>query len=152
MGAERSRAMSERPLRVLLSKVGLDGHDRGLKVVAAMLRDAGMEVIYLGVHGTGEEIVDAAIQENVDVIGLSSLGGPHLAHARDVLDRLRARDLERIPVVMGGTIPVEDIPALEAAGVRGVFLPGSLRAEIVTAIMDLGRSARSVQEDRSGLP
>lgn len=123
-----------RPRRVLLAKVGLDGHDRGVKVVAAMLRDAGMHVVYLGIHRTSEAIARAAVQEGVDVIGLSSLGGTHLVHAREVIERLRAEGLEDVPVVLGGTVPVEDIPALEAVGVRAVLRPGSSRDEIVATI------------------
>ena len=123
-----------RPHRILLAKVGLDGHDRGVKVVAAMLRDAGMHVVYLGIHRTSEAIARAAVQEGVDVIGLSSLGGTHLVHAREVIERLRAEGLEDVPVVLGGTVPVEDIPALEAVGVRAVLRPGSSRDEIVATI------------------
>lgn len=130
-------------LRVLLSKVGLDGHDRGAKVVAAMLRDAGMDVIYLGIHKTAEVIVKAAIQEAADVIGLSSLGGAHLAHAREVIDLLGRHDLADLPVVLGGTVPVEDIPALEAAGVRAVLRPGTSREEIVEVVQRLGRESRA---------
>ncbi len=137
------RATAERPLRVLLSKVGLDGHDRGIKLIAAMLRRAGMEVVYLGIHRTCEAIVEAALQDDVDVIGLSSLGGTHLVHARQVLDLLECRGLRHVPVVLGGTVPVEDIPALEAAGIRAVFLPASSREEIVEAVARLGWEARS---------
>ncbi len=133
---------AERPLRVLLSKVGLDGHDRGIKLIAAMLRDATMEVIYLGIHRTCEAIVEAAIQEDVDVIGLSSLGGTHLTQARQVLSLLHRRGLGHLPVVLGGTVPFEDVAELEAAGVRAVFLPGSSRDEIVTAITRLATAAR----------
>lgn len=141
--ARTDRSASERPLRVLLSKVGLDGHDRGVKLIAAMLRDAGMEVVYLGIHRSSQAIVEAAVQDDVDVIGLSSLGGTHLTHAEQVVDLLRRRGLGHLPVVLGGTVPVEDIPALEAGGIRAVFLPGSPREEIVTTIARLGRSARS---------
>ncbi|HSQ01103.1 MAG TPA: cobalamin B12-binding domain-containing protein [Candidatus Dormibacteraeota bacterium] len=143
----------ERPLRVLLTKIGLDGHDRGLKVVAALLRDAGMEVIYLGIHRTCEAIVSAAVQEDVDVIGLSSLGGTHLAHARAVIEQLRAHGAGHLPVVLGGTLPVEDIPKLEEAGVRAVFLPGSSREEIVATVTRLGRATRAaaVRPDAEGV-
>jgi methylmalonyl-CoA mutase cobalamin-binding domain/chain len=137
------RSADERPLRVLVSKIGLDGHDRGMKVVAAMLRDAGMEVIYFGIHRTSAAIVAAAIQEDVDVIGLSSLGGTHATHAHEVLDLLKARGAGHIPVVLGGTVPVEDIPTLEAAGIRAVFLPGAARDEIVAAVSRLGTEARA---------
>jgi methylmalonyl-CoA mutase C-terminal domain/subunit len=129
-----------RHLRVLLAKTGLDGHDRGMKVVAMFLRDAGMDVVLLGLHRTTESIVRAVIDEDVDVIGLSSLGGTHLAHARDLVDRLRAEGLAQIPVVIGGTIPAEDLPTLEKIGVRAVFRPGSLRNEIVDTIERLGRA------------
>lgn len=133
----------KRPLRVLLTKIGLDGHDRGLKIVAGLLRDAGMEVIYLGIHRTCEAIVGAALQEDVDVIGLSSLGGTHLAHARAVIEQLGVHGAGHLPVVLGGTLPVEDIPRLEEAGVRAVFLPGSSRDEIVATVTRLGAGARA---------
>ncbi len=144
-GAQEAAAREDagRPLRVLLSKIGLDGHDRGVKIVAAMLRDAGMEVIYLGIHRTAEAIVAAAIQDDVDVIGLSSLGGTHLVHAREVIERLRAHGVGHIPVVLGGTLPVEDLPALEAAGVRAVLLPGASRDEVVATVTRLATIARA---------
>ena len=131
-----------RPRRVLLAKVGLDGHDRGVKVVAAMLRDAGMHVVYLGIHRTSEAIARAAVQEGVDVIGLSNLGGTHLVHAREVIERLREERLDDVPVVLGGTVPVEDIPALEALGVRAVLRPGASRDEIVATISLAAEAAR----------
>lgn len=134
-----SRRDPRRQLRVLLAKTGLDGHDRGLKVVAMILRDAGMDVVLLGLHRTTDFIVRAAIDEDVDVIGLSSLGGTHIAHARELLQRLRTQGLPHVPVVIGGTIPVEDLPALEELGVRAVFRPGSPREEIVSTIERLGR-------------
>lgn len=127
----------DRKIRVLVAKVGLDGHDRGAKVVTRMLRDAGMEVTYLGIHQTCEAIVEAAIQEDVDVLGLSSLGGGHLVYARKVLDVLLAKGAGEIPVVVGGTLPVEDIPALEAMGVKAVFPAGSLVRDIVPEIRRL---------------
>ncbi len=135
-------ATPERPLRVLLSKVGLDGHDRGVKVVNAILRDAGMEVVFLGSHQTADQIVTAALQEDVDVIGLSSLGGTHMAHCREVIDMLATNDCAHLPVVVGGTIPVEDFPALEAGGIKAILRPGSTRAEIVETIETLGQAAR----------
>ena len=130
------------PLRVLLAKTGLDGHDRGVKVVAAMLRDAGMHVVYLGIHRTSAAIARAAVQEGVNVIGLSSLGGTHLVHAREVMERLREERLDDVPVVLGGTVPVEDIPALEALGVRAVLRPGASRDEIVATITLAAEAAR----------
>jgi methylmalonyl-CoA mutase C-terminal domain/subunit len=125
---------AERAIRVLLAKPGLDGHDRGAKVVARMLRDAGMEVTYLGIHQSSEAIVEAALQEDADVIGLSSLGGGHVVYARRIIDLLRERGAGDVAVVVGGTFPVEDIPALEAMGVRAVFRAGSLMEDIVREI------------------
>lgn len=122
------------PLRVLLAKAGLDGHDRGVKVVASMLRDAGMHVIYLGLHRSSAAIARAALEEGADVIGLSSLGGTHLAHAAELIAELRAHGLDDVAVVLGGTLPVEDIPALEGLGVRAVLRPGASREDIVAAV------------------
>lgn len=102
-----------------------------------------MEVVYLGIHRTCEAIVNAATQEDVDVIGLSSLGGTHVSHARELIELLRSQGAGQLPVVLGGTVPVEDIPTLQAAGVRAVFLPGSSREEIVAAITQLGAAARA---------
>lgn len=136
-----------RPMRVLLTKTGLDGHDRGMKVVAVFLRDAGMDVIYLGIHCSTETIVRAAIDEDVDVIGLSSLGGTHVAHSRELIEQLAQQGLAHMPVIIGGTIPVEDIPVLEGLGVRAVLRPGSTREEIVAAFRRLGQQAM-----RSDLP
>lgn len=124
----------KRAIRVMLAKTGLDGHDRGLKIVAMYLRDAGMDVVFLGIHCTTETIVRAAIDEDVDVIGLSSLGGTHIAHSRELVAQLKEHGLADIPVVIGGTIPVEDIPALEQLGVRAVLLPGSPREKIVSVV------------------
>jgi methylmalonyl-CoA mutase C-terminal domain/subunit len=121
-------------LKVLVSKVGLDGHDRGVKVVTRMLRDAGMDVVYLGIHQPCEAIVEAAIQEDVDVIGLSSLGGGHLVYCEKILELLAHRGAASIPVVLGGTLPVEDIPKLERMGVQAVFPAGTLEDEIVSTI------------------
>jgi len=120
-----------RPIRVLVAKPGLDGHDRGAKVVAAALRDAGMEVIYTGLHQTPEMIATAAIQEDVDVIGLSILSGAHMTLIPKIVDELRARDLADVLVFAGGIIPEEDRPALAAAGVAAVFTPGAAFGEIV---------------------
>src|SRR6266540_6840284 len=118
-------------IRVLIAKPGLDGHDRGAKVVARALRDAGMEVIYTGLRQTPEDIVEAAIQEDVDAIGLSSLSGAHMALFPDVVKLLKKRGASDIVVVGGGIIPDEDIPKLKRAGVRAVFGPGTSLAEIV---------------------
>ena len=113
--------MTRRPLRILISKVGLDGHDRGAKVVARCLRDAGMEVIYTGLHRRPEEVVRAAIEEDVDVIGISLLSGAHMTLVGRILQQLRRAGAEDIIVVVGGVISDEDIPALLSMGVAKVF-------------------------------
>ncbi|MEO7103040.1 MAG: cobalamin B12-binding domain-containing protein [Gemmatimonadaceae bacterium] len=123
-----------RPIRVLVAKPGLDGHDRGAKVVAAALRDAGMEVIYTGLHQTPEMIATAAIQEDVDVVGLSILSGAHMTLIPRVLDLLRADGREDILVTGGGIIPREDMDALEARGTGRLFGPGTPTSELVEYI------------------
>ncbi|MCL6499351.1 MAG: cobalamin B12-binding domain-containing protein [Firmicutes bacterium] len=122
--------MQER-VRILIAKPGLDGHDRGAKVVARALRDAGFEVIYTGLHQTPEMIVTAAIQEDVDAIGLSILSGAHMALFPRILELLRQRGADDIVVFAGGIIPDDDIAALKAMGIREVFTPGTSLAEIV---------------------
>lgn len=124
-------AATARPIRVLVAKPGLDGHDRGAKVVARALRDAGIEVIYTGLHQTPEMIVDAAIQEDVDAIGVSVLSGAHLTLFSAVMDLLRAKGAEDIVVFGGGIIPGGDIGALEDMGVAQVFTPGTPTTAIV---------------------
>ena len=124
-------AVSGRPLRVLIAKPGLDGHDRGAKVIARALRDAGMEVIYTGLHQTPEMIAEAAIQEDVDAVGLSLLSGAHLTLFPAVLDELRARGGGDIAVFGGGIIPEEDVATLRNAGVAEVFTPGASMPDIV---------------------
>jgi methylmalonyl-CoA mutase C-terminal domain/subunit len=119
------------PIRVVVAKPGLDGHDRGAKVVARALRDAGMEVIYTGLHQTPEQIVDTAIQEDADVIGLSILSGAHMTLFRKVIDLLAERDASDIIVFGGGIIPDEDIPLLADAGVAKIFTPGAKTQQIV---------------------
>ncbi len=132
--------MTHKP-KILLAKVGLDGHDRGVKVVARLLHTAGMEVVYLGIHQTSEAIVEAAIQEDVEVVGLSSLGGAHLQYAEKILALMRERGLD-VPVVLGGTLPVEDIPRLEAIGIRAVFPAGTPATEFEERIRQLAASCR----------
>ncbi len=124
----------ERNIRVLVAKPGLDGHDRGAKIVARALRDAGMEVIYTGLHQTTEMIVETAIQEDVDVIALSLLSGAHMTLFVDVTKLLKDRNIENILVVGGGVIPEEDIPALKKAGIAGVFGPGTPTDDIAIFI------------------
>ena len=122
--------MTSSPLRVVVAKPGLDGHDRGAKVVARALRDAGHEVIYTGLHQTPEQIVETAIQEDADLIGLSVLSGAHMTLFRTLVDLLAAREASDIVVFGGGIIPDEDIPVLEELGVARVFTPGATTSEI----------------------
>ncbi|UCF13157.1 MAG: cobalamin B12-binding domain-containing protein [Thermoplasmatales archaeon] len=124
----------ERKIRVLIAKPGLDGHDRGAKIVARALRDAGMEVVYTGLHQTADMIVKTAVQEDVDVIGLSLLSGAHMTLFMDVTRLLKGKDMEDVLVVGGGVIPEEDIPTLKKAGIAGVFGPGTHIEEIVDFI------------------
>jgi len=124
----------ERKIRVLVAKPGLDGHDRGAKIVARALRDAGMEVVYTGLHQTTEMIVETAIQEDVDVIALSLLSGAHMTLFVDVTKLLKDRDMGYVLVVGGGVIPEEDIPVLKKAGVAGVFGPGTPTDDIADFI------------------
>jgi len=119
------------PIRVLIAKPGLDGHDRGAKVVARALRDAGMEVIYTGLRQTPEMIAEAALQEDVDVVGLSILSGAHMTLFPKILALLREQDMEDVVVVAGGIIPEDDVPALHQMGIEGVFGPGTPLDEIV---------------------
>ncbi len=119
------------PLRIVVAKPGLDGHDRGAKVVARALRDAGMEVVYTGLHQTPEQIVEAAIQEDADAVGLSVLSGAHLTLFARVIDLLKAKDAGDIVVFGGGIIPADDVTELERIGVRKVFTPGAPMHEIV---------------------
>ncbi|MGO8862696.1 MAG: cobalamin B12-binding domain-containing protein [Acidimicrobiales bacterium] len=123
----------ERPLRVLVAKVGLDGHDRGLRVVARLLRDAGCEVIYAGLRQTTDAITAMTIQEDVDIVGVSMHNGAHLTLAPAVVDSLRAAGLDT-PVVVGGIIPPADIPRLKAAGVAAVLGPGVSNEEVVATV------------------
>jgi methylmalonyl-CoA mutase C-terminal domain/subunit len=123
-----------RKLRVVIAKPGLDGHDRGAKVIARALRDAGMEVIYTGLRQTPEQIVTAALQEDADVIGLSILSGAHNHIAPRLMELLKSKGLDDVLVVIGGIIPDVDIPRLKALGVKGVFLPGTPMQEIVRFI------------------
>ena len=119
------------PVRIVVAKPGLDGHDRGAKVVARALRDAGMEVVYTGLHQTPEQIVQAALQEDADAVGLSVLSGAHLTLFARVVELLKEKDAEDVVVFGGGIIPEEDIPELERLGVRKIFTPGASMAEIV---------------------
>ena len=124
----------QRKIRVLIAKPGLDGHDRGAKIVARALRDAGMEVIYTGLHQTAKMIVEAAIQEDVDVVGLSLLSGAHMTLFVDVTQLLKVKGMSNVLVIGGGIIPEEDLPKLKKEGISGVFGPGTPCEEIVDFI------------------
>ena len=126
--------MTDKPIRVLVAKPGLDGHDRGAKVIARTLRDAGMEVIYTGLRQSPEQIVAAAAQEDADVVGLSILSGAHLPICRRVMELLRERGMESVRVFVGGIIPGQDIPVLKDLGVAEVFLPGASTQDVIHAI------------------
>ncbi len=127
-------------IRVLIAKPGLDGHDRGAKVVARALRDSGMEVIYTGLRQTPEMIAEAALQENVDVVGISILSGAHLTLVPRIMDLMRANGQENVPVFVGGIIPEEDVPALLKAGVKEVYGPGSPTTKVIEDIQRLTNS------------
>ena len=126
-------------IRVLVAKVGLDGHDRGIKVVARLLRDAGMEVVYTGLFQTPETVAIAAIQEDVDVVGLSMLSGAHLTLAPLVVAALRAKGSD-IPVVVGGIVPNNDLEDMKATGIAAIFGPGASAQEMVTSIHEVVRA------------
>ena len=128
--------MTDSPLRIVVAKPGLDGHDRGAKVVARALRDAGMEVIYTGLHQTPEQIVEAAIQEDADAVGLSVLSGAHMTLFAKVIELLKTKDAADIVVFGGGIIPEADLTELEGMGVAKVFTPGATTTEIVDWVRD----------------
>ena len=129
-------AQRKRPIRVLVAKPGLDGHDRGAKVVAAALRDAGMEVIYTGLHQTPEMIANAAVQEDVDVVGLSILSGAHMALLPRVVELCRSRGMDDVLIAAGGIIPGPDIPELKKLGVKEIFTPGATTKTIAQWVRD----------------
>ena len=128
--------MSKRRIRVLLAKPGLDGHDRGAKVVALAMREAGMEVIYTGLHQTVPSIVKQAVQEDVDVIGLSIMSGAHIPICKKLMDLVKKEDFESVTVIVGGVIPHKDVPILRKLGAEGVFPGGSSFNEIVQFIKE----------------
>ncbi len=128
--------MTHNQPRILIAKPGLDGHDRGAKVVARALRDAGMEVIYTGLRQTPDMIVEAALQEDVDAIGLSILSGAHLPLVQRTMELLAENEMQDIPLFLGGIIPADDLPALQEMGVSGVFGPGSSTEEIIQFIQN----------------
>ena len=120
-----------RKIRVVVAKPGLDGHDRGAKIIARTLRDAGMEVIYTGLHQTPEQIAETVIQEDADVVGLSILSGAHMTLVPRVVELLKAKEADDVVVILGGTIPADDIPELKRLGVAEIFTPGASTQEIV---------------------
>ncbi len=128
-------------IRVVVAKPGLDGHDRGAKIIARALRDAGMEVIYTGLHQTPEQIVETVIQEDADAVGLSILSGAHMTLVPRIVQLLREQDVHDVLVTVGGTIPADDIPELKELGVAEVFTPGAPTQDIVTFIRDAVASA-----------
>lgn len=134
--AGRSSMREQRKIRVLVAKPGLDGHDRGAKVIARALRDAGMEVIYTGIRQTPAMIVEAAIQEDVDAILMSILSGAHMAIFPKVMDLLRENGVDDVLVLAGGILPDEDIPAIEALGIRGNFGPGTPLSKIIAYVRE----------------
>ena len=126
--------MAERKIRVVVAKPGLDGHDRGAKIIARALRDAGMEVIYTGLHQTPEQIVETVLQEDADAVGLSILSGAHMTLVPRVVELLRDQEAEEVVVTVGGTIPSQDIPELKELGVAEVFTPGAPTQDIIDFI------------------
>ena len=130
-----------RPIRVVVAKPGLDGHDRGAKIIARALRDAGVEVIYTGLHQTPQQVVDAAMSEDADFIGMSILSGAHMTVFTEVMDLLKANDATDIVVFGGGIIPEADIPALESLGVARIFTPGTPTQDVVDWVNDRARAS-----------
>jgi methylmalonyl-CoA mutase, C-terminal domain len=139
---ESGPPQSSRKIRVVVAKPGLDGHDRGAKIIARALRDAGMEVIYTGLHQTPEQIAETVIQEDADAIGLSILSGAHMTLVPRVVELLREQGVEDVLITVGGTIPADDVPELKKLGVAEVFTPGAATDEIVEFIRD-GASRRN---------
>lgn len=142
---ELARDIKRLRIKVLVAKLGLDGHDRGAKVVARALKDAGMEVIYISIRQTPEQVVETAIQEDVDVIGVSILSGAHVPLMKKLMNLLRENGINNIPVFLGGSIPILDIPVLEKMGVDKVFLPGSSLAEIIKYTVEAAKRKRGIE-------
>jgi methylmalonyl-CoA mutase C-terminal domain/subunit len=132
----------ERKIKILVTKVGLDGHDRGAKVVSSLLKEAGMEVIYLGMYQTPEAIIKAAVDEDVDVIGLSYLSGEHLIFTPKIVEEMKKNDLDDVLLIVGGTFPVEDMPVLKEMGIDEVFIAGSLTESIIQYIREHVRAKK----------
>ena len=138
--------MTEKRLRILIAKPGLDGHDRGAKVIARALRDAGMEVIYTGLRQTPEMIAEAALQEDVNAVGLSILSGAHMALVPRVLELLKEQGQGDVPVLVGGIIPNEDVPQLEELGVKGIFGPGTSMNDAVESVRQAVLAASTARD------
>ncbi len=138
--------MIKKPVKVLVAKIGLDGHDRGAKVIARALKDAGMEVVYTGIRQTPEQVVLSAIEEDVDVIGVSILSGAHVHHIKRLMELLEKEGANDIPVVVGGTIPIPDVERLKEMGVKEVFLPGTSLKYIVDVVRRLAKERSNVGE------
>jgi methylmalonyl-CoA mutase C-terminal domain/subunit len=130
----KAKENKDRKIKVLVSKVGLDGHDRGAKVICSLLKEAGMEVIYLGMYQMPKDVIDAAIDEDVDVIGPSFLSGEHLVYTPLIVEEMKKAGLDDVLLIAGGVIPVEDIPTLKAMGIKEVFTAGTLTEPIVKYI------------------
>ncbi len=135
-----------RRYKVLVAKLGIDGHDRGAKVIARALKDAGFEVVYTGIRQTPEQVVYSALQEDVDVIGVSLLSGAHMHHMKRLLEKLKEVGADDIPVVLGGTIPIPDIEPLKKMGIREVFMPGTSLKTIVETIRKLAEEKRAKEK------
>ena len=140
---ESMKKIKGRRIKVLIAKLGLDGHDRGAKVVARALRDAGMEVIYTGIRQSPEQVVETAIQEDVDIIGVSILSGAHIPLTEKLVNLLREKGIDDIPVFLGGTIPIPDIPKLKKIGVDKIFLPGTSLYDIIKYTVEAVKEKRS---------
>ena len=138
-GEASEQADTKRKIRVVVAKPGLDGHDRGAKIIARALRDAGMEVIYTGLHQTPEQIVETVIQEDADAVGLSILSGAHMTLIPRILEGLKERDADDVVVIAGGTIPGEDIQELKSLGVAEIFTPGAATQEIIDFVRNAVR-------------
>ncbi len=134
--------IEERPFKVIVAKIGLDGHDRGAKVIARALKDAGFEVVYTGIRQTPEQVARAAVEEDADVIGISILSGAHIHHIQRLMEKLKEMGADDIPVVVGGTIPVIDVDKLKELGVKDVFLPGESLRRITDVIRTLAEERR----------
>ena len=135
--------VSQHPIRVLIAKPGLDGHDRGAKIIARALRDAGMEVIYTGIRQTPKMIVDAALEEDVDVIGLSILSGAHVDLFPQIFEELGSNDMDDVPIIAGGIIPESDRSALETLGVRAIYGPGTPTSQIIECVRQVASERES---------